>query len=346
VSEDCHLDEVWLQCDTNIVMSAIDYFTFSVIIDDIVFHDGRTLMGVLGGGGPQTAFGMKLWATGGVGLCGGVGKDFPAEAQTWLDTLGIDSAGLRRDPAHNSLRAWQIIEADGRRTQVWRTQGATIPTHLALTPDQVPARYWSARGFHFGVHPESPNLRIMQTLQAHGIAVSVEPFREASRPLADAELRALLTSCAIFSPNLLEAETLVGGDPLTLMRRLTDAGASIVALRMGAEGSFVHRAVTGETHYIPAVKTTVVDPVGAGNAYCGALLVGWLETGDLRRAGLYASVAASFLVEQYGLPAPRPDLRDEAAQRLAQVDVRVVVGPKWTNRTPPAASPVAPTRRS
>lgn len=300
--------------------TTIDYFTHSVIIDDIVFHDGRTLMGVLGGGGPQTAFGMNLWARGGVGLCGGVGLDFPPPAQAWLDSMGIDTMGLRRDPAHRSLRAWQIIEEDGRRTQVMRSQGATIPTHLALKPEQVPDAYWAARGFHFGVHPESPNLRIMQALQARGITVSVEPFREASRPLTDAELRALLTSCEIFSPNLVEAESLIGnGEPMTLIRRLTDAGAAIVALRMGAEGSLLHQAATGATHHIPAVQTTVIDPVGAGNAYCGALLVGWLETGDLRQAGQYAAVAASFLVEQYGLPAPRADLLAEAAQRLAEM---------------------------
>lgn len=299
----------------------INYFTHSVIIDDIVFHDGRTLMGVLGGGGPQTAFGMKLWTQGGVGLCGGVGLDFPPAAQTWLDGMGIDTAGLRRDPDHRSLRAWQIIEEDGRRTQVWRTQGATIPTHLALKPEQVPADYAAARGFHFGVHPETPNLHIMQALQARGVTVSVEPFREASRPLSDAELHALLTTCDIFSPNVVEAESLIGaGDPVTLIRRLADAGAAIVALRMGAEGSLLHHVATGATHHIPAVQATVIDPVGAGNAYCGALLVGWLETGDLRRAGLYAAVAASFLVEQYGLPAPRSDLRTEAARRLAEVN--------------------------
>jgi len=298
----------------------IDYFTFSVIIDDIVFYDGRTLMGVLGGGGPQTAFGMKLWTQGGVGLCGGVGLDFPPEAQAWLDAMGIDTCGLRRDPVHRSLRAWQIIEEDGRRTQVWRMQGETIPIHLALRPDQVPDAYWSARGFHFGVHPEAPNLRIMQALRERGIVVSIEPFREASRPLSDVELRTLTSACDIFSPNVVEAESLVGGgDPMMLIRRLTDAGAAIVALRMGAEGSFVHRAATGETWYIPPVRTQVVDPVGAGNAYCGALLVGWLETGDLRLAGMYAAVAASFLVEQYGLPAPRPDLRREAARRLADL---------------------------
>ena len=155
---------------------------------------------------------------------------------------------------------------------------------------------------------------------AHGITVSVEPFRAASRPLRKEELHALLTACDIFSPNLVEAETLVGpGEPRALTQRLLDAGAAIVALRMGAEGSLVHRAATGEIWQIPAVATHVVDPVGAGNAYCGALLVGWLETSDLRLAGLYASVAASFLVEQYGMPALRADLRTEAARRLAQL---------------------------
>jgi sugar/nucleoside kinase (ribokinase family) len=302
------------------VTNTINYFSHSVIVDDIVFHDGRTLMGVLGGGGPQTTFGMKLWTQGRVGLCGGVGLDFPPEAQQWLDSMGIDTAGLRRDPAHRSLRAWQIIEEDGRRTQVMRSQGATIPTHLALKPEQVPDAYWHARGFHFGIHPESPNLDIMQALQARGVTVSIEPFREASRRLIDAELHALLTSCEIFSPNRVEAETLVGrGEPMALIRRLTDAGASIVALRMGADGSLVHNAVTGETHHIPAVKTTVIDPVGAGNAYCGALLVGWLETGDLRRAGMYAAVAASFLIEQYGLPVPRVGRHAEAMRRLAEM---------------------------
>lgn len=298
----------------------IDYFSHSVIIDDIVLPDGRTRMGLLGGGGPQTAFGMKLWAERGVGLCGRVGADFPDAAQAWLDALEIDTSGLRRDPEHPSLRAWQIIEEDGRRTQVWRTQGATLPTHLALRPEQIPAAYQRARGFHFGVHPESPNLHIMHALRKRGVTVSVEPFRAAARPLTDAELRTLLTACDIFSPNRAEAESLVGvGDPETLLQRLAAAGAAIVALRLGEAGSLVHRAATGETWRIPAAAAQVIDPVGAGNAYCGALLAGWLETGDLRQAGNYAAVAASFLVEQYGLPAPRPDLRAEAMRRLARL---------------------------
>jgi sugar/nucleoside kinase (ribokinase family) len=300
----------------------IDYFTCSLIIDDIVLPDGSTRMGLLGGGGPQAAFGMRLWAEEGVGLCAGVGSDFPPAAQAWLDGLGIDTAGVRRHPQQPTLRAWQVTEDDGRRTQVWRTPASAIGAQLTLTPERVPASYWRARGFHFGVHPEHPNLGLAQALRAQGVAVSIEPFRAAARPLSDEELTALLHSCDIFSPNVEEARSLVGeGDPQALVQRLGAAGAGIVALRMGGEGSLLYRAQTQELVHVPAVPVKAIDPVGAGNAYCGAFLVGWLQTGDLRRAGQYAAVAASFLVEQYGLPALRAGLREEAAERLAALDI-------------------------
>lgn len=296
----------------------INYFASSLIIDDLVLPDGSTRMGLLGGGGPQAAFGMWLWAAGGVGLCAGVGPDLPAAALAWLEEIGIDTEGVRRHPALPTLRAWQVLEADGRRTQVWRTPAAAIGPQLALGPEQVPPAYWGASGFHFGVHPEHPNLRLAGALRAHGVTVSIEPFRPATAPLADAELAALLAGCDIFSPNVEEARSLVGeGDPQTLCRRLGAAGAAIVALRLGAEGSLLYRAQTGEMHHASALPVAVVDPVGAGNAYCGAFLVGWLQTGDLRRAGQYAAVAASFLLEQYGLPPLRTTLRSEAQDRLA-----------------------------
>ncbi|MBK8047106.1 MAG: hypothetical protein IPK16_08280 [Anaerolineales bacterium] len=44
-------------------------------------------------------------------------------------------------------------------------------------------------------------------------------------------------------------------------------------------------AAGDERFWIPAVQVNVVDPVGAGNAYCGALLVGWLETQSLLSRG-------------------------------------------------------------
>lgn len=296
---------------------AINLVTFSLIIDDIVFPDGRTAMGLLGGGGPQTAFGMRLWVEG-VGLAGGVGRDLPPEAENWLQKMNIDTRGLRRSTAWPTPRAWQVLEDDGRRTQVWRIPGPAIGQQLGRSPDKLPPDYHQARGFHLGVHPEEPDLDFIKALRDKGAVVSIEPFRAAQRPLTGDEVRALVSAGQIFSPNVAEAESLVGpAEPDELIRRLVQAGAQIVALRQGAGGAIVHHAASGETWPIPAVKATVVDPTGAGNAFCGGFLAGWLQSGNLRRAGQCGAVAASFLVEQVGLPPPKPEIFTEARRRLA-----------------------------
>jgi hypothetical protein len=41
-------------------LTALDAVCFTLIVDDIVFPDGATAMGVLGGGGPLTCFGLRL----------------------------------------------------------------------------------------------------------------------------------------------------------------------------------------------------------------------------------------------------------------------------------------------
>ncbi|MCB0211617.1 MAG: carbohydrate kinase family protein [Anaerolineae bacterium] len=296
----------------------IDFVTFSLIIDDIVFPNGQTALGTLGGGGPQTAFGMRLWADG-VGLVSGIGDDLPASALDWLHQSGIDTQGLRHTPNCPTPRAWQHLAENGYRTQEWRVPGQVIGRQLRRTLENVPLAYRQARAFHLGVHPEDPDLNFIRALRELGAVVSIEPFRETHRPLSDTELRALLSAGQIFSPNQLEAESLVGpGAPDELIQRMVDAGANIIALRQGPTGARIHHAQSGETCHIPAITTNVVDVTGAGNAFCGGFLVGWAQTGDLRTAGLYGAVAASFLVEQVGLPQPIPTLRNEAIHRLNQ----------------------------
>ena len=73
----------------------VDLVAFGIILDDLVFPDGHTVTGTLGGGGPQTAFGMRLpalagWTeeSGDVGLVAGIGRDLPDSARVWLDCNG------------------------------------------------------------------------------------------------------------------------------------------------------------------------------------------------------------------------------------------------------------------
>jgi sugar/nucleoside kinase (ribokinase family) len=220
-----------------------------------------------------------------------------------------------------------MLESDGRRTQVWQVQDNVIGAQLGRTLDRVPASYRQAKGFHLGIHPDELDLDFIDQLRsmagigipAYRPVISLEPWKPADRALSDAALHQLCTAADIFSPNVAEAQSLVGnGAPDELVRRLADAGASIVTLRMGPEGSLVY-ARLGASHlevHVPAIPTIVIDPTGAGNAYCGGFLAGYVQTGDVLTAARYGAVAASFLVEQVGLPEINERLRTQAELRL------------------------------
>ena len=318
----------------------IDLVAFGIILDDLVFPDGHSVAGTLGGGGPQTAFGMRLpalagWteASGNVGLVAGVGRDLSGSARAWLAAVGIDLAGVRETEL-STPRAWQMLESDGRRTQVWRVEGHVVSAQLGRTLERIPESYRQAKGFHLGIHPDEPDLDFIHQLRslagigipAYRPVISLEPWKPADRPLSDAALHQLCIAADIFSPNIVEARSLVGGGtPDELVHRLADVGASIVTLRMGPEGSLVY-ARSSATHFssasrldlihVPAIPTNVTDPTGAGNAYCGGFLAGHIQTGDVLTAARYGTVVASFLVEQVGLPEINERLRTQARLRL------------------------------
>ena len=50
------------------------YASWCIILDDIIYPDGRTAMGTLGGGGLYAACGMRLWHQD-VTICAAVGAD-------------------------------------------------------------------------------------------------------------------------------------------------------------------------------------------------------------------------------------------------------------------------------
>jgi len=296
----------------------VDFFGFNIILDDIVFPDGQTRMGVLGGGGPQAAFGMRLWAES-VGLAASVGPDLPTEAIQWFEEAGIHLGALRYSE-YPTPRAWQAMETDGRRTQVWRVPPEAIQDHLTHEISRIPAELRVAHGYHMGIHPLDTEFEFLADLKATGALLSIEPYKPAERLPTRLELEQLLTVADIFSPNLVEAQSLLGHHkPLDLLGGLLAAGTPMVVLRMGDHGSLVATHSSKTAIQVPAVPVTVVDPVGAGNAFCGGFLAGWVQTHDLTRSAAMGAVSASFLVEQVGLPRLTENTRRTAAERLAFV---------------------------
>ncbi len=297
---------------------SIDYFTYSGLwINDLVFPDGRTRMGVIGGGGAEAALGMRVWSDA-VGLVAHVASDFPADDYRFLaEACGIDLSGLVPAP-YKRFRLWLLYEDDESRVEVMR--GPRDWSQVRVPPAQVPAAYHYVRGIHV-VGPNAEQLAFLRHLKAeHGTALCVESFAALCDTDASSSLAGLLAGVDIFSPDLADAMERTGAaNPLASLDALQSVGADVLALRMGAEGSLVRHVSTGRTWHIPAVLTRVVDVTGAGNAYCGGCLIGWVETGDAARAGCYGAVAASFMIEQFALPRPGTAMRIEAEARRERV---------------------------
>lgn len=137
----------------------------------------------------------------------------------------------------------------------------------------------------------------------------------------------------VLSPNYVELSGFYGGGPgprgeidrefLTstcadiLFRGFGAQRKGAVVVRAGREGCYV--ATHSSTEWLPAYHKSpedadagpnvrVVDPTGGGNAFLGGLAVGLVRTGsgpsleNVNTAAAFASVAASFAIEQVGMP--------------------------------------------
>jgi len=80
-------------------------------------------------------------------------------------------------------------------------------------------------------------------------------------------------------------------------KEVTELGAKIVELTLKERGSIVF---SDKVHNIPAYRTDLIDKTGAGDVYATAFAIRYFETKDVLESGLFASAAASFVVEDFG----------------------------------------------
>jgi sugar/nucleoside kinase (ribokinase family) len=286
-----------------------------VFIDDIVLPSGETRMASLGGAAVHALMGAAVWGER-AGVVAPIGTGFPDALMRVLEE-NLDARGLKQIGIEQ-MRAWQIVEDDGRRRELYRV-AETRPFIDGLSPEDLPDAYDRGAGFYLlqgfdGVRRWRSNV--------DGF-ILWEPLQQVMVPEARSSFRAVLRDCPVdlVSPNLLEARAIYGLlSPEDLVDAMIQDGAAGVALRLGAEGSIVADATTGGPVRLKAVPVAkVVDTIGAGNTYCGGLLAGIVQGRGLRAAASLGAVAASFCVETCGVVSPQAVDRAERDRRLAEV---------------------------
>ena len=167
--------------------------------------------------------------------------------------------------------------------------------------------------------PDEPMVRTALDLGASGTMVSLEPLAVGPLGANWEPMLALIGQVAIVTPDWPAASRIAGSDdPAQVLRSWSGLGPELIAIRHGAGGSYVWSRNDDAAWHVPAVRTAVIDPTGAGNAYGGALCVGWAETGDARTGAAYGTIAASLLVRQVGLPRMSGALREQARRLVPE----------------------------
>lgn len=144
---------------------------------------------------------------------------------------------------------------------------------------------------------------------AHGVTVSVDPASAGF--IADFGASAFLDAIApasVIFPNLDEGCVLTGlDDPREIAVRLGERFA-VVVLTLGRDGVIVVRDGLPPVA-IPADGADIVEPTGAGDAFCAGFLAAWTSGADARDAALAGTRVAALAVAATGgrpLPATRP----------------------------------------
>jgi cytidine kinase len=300
-----------------------------IIIDDIEVKGTRHPKGldpgqgcrvrsVLGGGGPQAAFGARLWSDA-VGFLSRSGSDLAAAHIDTLRALDVDLAGWRQFPDIPTPRTLMQYDEEEYLT------GGLITSRddwarLLREPLPLPTAYQHPRAIHLVTEfPKEPMVGTALDLRQQGTIVSLEPLTITFTGLDWDRMLTLFGQVDVVTPDWPTASgEAKHDDPRRVLHYWCSLGPQLVAIRHGARGSYVWSRDTDEAWHIPAVPTQVVDPTGAGNAYGGGLCIGWTVTGNVRLAGCYGAISAAMLVRHVGLPPMSTELRREAEGLIEQ----------------------------
>lgn len=290
---------------------------------------GQPLLDSPGGNLLYAAGGLAVWDSS-IGLVGRVGEDYPRQWMRALNERGFDIRGIRtlRELQNVDLRSFIAFTDTNERSHsnavshFARRQG-TFPKSLLgyLPPDEsrkdprepepaspsaldVPKDFRDVRYVHicpFDFVSQSQMVNLFKG--GSNQTVSLDPAPGYMVPAFWRDLRLVLQGVTIFQPSEDELRSLFWGetnDLWEMARRISEYGPQIVVIKRGSQGQMLYDVPGNHRYELPAYASRMVDPTGAGDAFCGGFLAGFQKTNDPLLSALHGSVSASLKIEGSG----------------------------------------------
>jgi sugar/nucleoside kinase (ribokinase family) len=285
----------------------------SVAFDTLETPHGRA-DDELGGSALHFAVAASFFAP--VHLVAPVGGDFPGAARAYLEQRGVDLSGLETCAGTTFRWHGRYHEDMNRRDTLHLDLGVFagfVPTLSA------PVR--TARYVFLGNIDPALQQRVLDQFTAP-VLVGLDTMNHwiaEARPA----LEAILPRVDLLVINDQEAAELSGEMNVTrAARRILALGVRAVLVKRGEYGAILFSP--DSVFAVPAFPLEqVFDPTGAGDTFAGGLLGYLAASGErseraLRRAIVYGSVLASFVVEDFGGRRMRTLARDDVERRYRQ----------------------------
>jgi sugar/nucleoside kinase (ribokinase family) len=234
-----------------------------------------------------------------------------------LTEAGVDTEGMIRTDANTSF-TFVMVASDGERT-FFHTIGANADlTAPDIQRDLIEdAKVLHVAGtFLMPGFDGAPTAELLQWAQGRGIITALDTTWDSSGKWLDTVGDAL-PHLDFFLPSIGEAREMTGRqDTDDVAQALLDLGVGTVALKLGADGSYIRNA--DSRIRIPAIPVEAVDSTGAGDSYVGGFLAGQAMGWDLERCGRLGSATGAACVTAIGTTPGLRSLEDTLALWDAQ----------------------------
>lgn len=286
--------------------------TGSIAIDSVQTPSGK-VEGVLGGSASYFSYAASFFSP--VRLVGAVGPDFPEEFFALLQSRNIDTEGLEVRP-HSKTFRWAGTYTGNMNEATTTDLQLNV---LAETPPTIPDSFRDS-DFIFLANT-SPSLQLDLLSQLDSPRMVVADTRDHWITETREEFLVLLKEITGLVLNDFEARILTGLDNMVAAgQAILSLGPRFVVIKKGGHGCLLFQG--SNICALPAYPISKVkDPTGAGDCFAGGMM-GHLASNEavnfaaLRRSIGFATIAASFAIEDFSLAGLEQISLDDITARL------------------------------
>ncbi|MCF0226259.1 MAG: carbohydrate kinase family protein [Methanobrevibacter sp.] len=211
--------------------------------------------------------------------------------------------------------------------------GEATPTAFVMTndnDDQISYFYWGAakefakskvpkkaigsvEAVHLATGDPDFNWKCSKQAKDEDLLISFDPGQDLGM-YSNEKLKDVLENTTILFGNHYEIERICDNLEVDI-QGLREIGPDIVVKTCGANGSEIYS--NDDKIAIDAIKTTAIDPTGAGDSFRAGFLTRFINGESILESAKFASTVSSFIVEEQGCQTKAPSF-DEAYERMTE----------------------------